>query len=394
MKIKFLKICLLISLLLIDCNINSSTYACQNENDSTKNIIIVAGQSNALSWHTDISLLSKDSVDAKIGFYYHSGMPPSKGNATPFNGTSKGKWVTLKYQTQDPFIALDTNFFGPEMSLARKIYKAGNKISVIKCAYAGTNLANDWNKNSTTGNLLYSQIMKQIDSALLQIHKSGYKTKVVGFFWMQGESDAENSSYAANYLSNIKKFIYNVRTDLGNPEMPFILGRIGIKSAYTYKETVRTAQVNITKQGSNVKWVDTDDFSVGSDNIHYLTSGILTLGERMADAWLNLQATDVKNYNAEKPNSFLLKQNYPNPFNPSTNISFILPFDCNVKLVIYNIAGQMVKNEISGFYKAGNYNYEFNAGSLPSGVYFYSLSAVDVNNQKVYKDTQKMILIK
>jgi flagellar hook assembly protein FlgD len=44
---------------------------------------------------------------------------------------------------------------------------------------------------------------------------------------------------------------------------------------------------------------------------------------------------------------FALYTNYPNPFNPSTNISFSIPSPANVKLTVYNVKGQKVKELIN-----------------------------------------------
>jgi hypothetical protein len=91
-------------------------------------------------------------------------------------------------------------------------------------------------------------------------------------------------------------------------------------------------------------------------------------------------------------NPELITGNYPNPFNPSTIISYVLQFDANVSLKIYDIDGKEVAKLVNTFQKAGNYHAGFNASGLASGIYFYSLSATDGLN-KVEK-TMKMILSK
>lgn len=88
------------------------------------------------------------------------------------------------------------------------------------------------------------------------------------------------------------------------------------------------------------------------------------------------------------PSEFSLGQNYPNPFNPSTKINFALPADLNVKLSVYNTLGEKVAVIINGPMSAGNYSIEFNAVSLPSGIYFYSIEA------GVNVAVRKMILLK
>jgi hypothetical protein len=77
--------------------------------------------------------------------------------------------------------------------------------------------------------------------------------------------------------------------------------------------------------------------------------------------------------------SFNLYQNYPNPFNSSTKIAFTIPLTASsgyqfVNLSIIDVLGREVARLFSEEVSPGNYEVEFNAGSLPSGVYIYSLT--------------------
>lgn len=85
---------------------------------------------------------------------------------------------------------------------------------------------------------------------------------------------------------------------------------------------------------------------------------------------------------------FKLYQNYPNPFNPNTLIKYSLPEKTNVKLSVYNILGTEVVNLVNETQNAGEYEIEFNASKLSSGVYLYRLEAGN------YKATKKLILMK
>jgi hypothetical protein len=86
--------------------------------------------------------------------------------------------------------------------------------------------------------------------------------------------------------------------------------------------------------------------------------------------------------------SFVLNANYPNPFNPTTKISYALPQEVRVKLVVYDVLGQLVATLADEVQSAGNHNALFNAGNLPSGMYFYRIEAG--NNLQV----NKMVLSK
>jgi hypothetical protein len=104
--------------------------------------------------------------------------------------------------------------------------------------------------------------------------------------------------------------------------------------------------------------------------------------------------TAVNDLPSGKPESYSLSQNYPNPFNPSTRIVYSIPFESNVKLVVYNSLGQMIRELYSGKQSAGYYEVYFNAASLSSGVYFCRMEASSLSTSNIYSDIKKMIYIK
>ena len=77
------------------------------------------------------------------------------------------------------------------------------------------------------------------------------------------------------------------------------------------------------------------------------------------------------------PTSFQLYQNYPNPFNPTTNIGFTISDFGLITLKVYDVLGKEVATLVNEDKSAGNYEVEFDASSLPSGVYLYQLQAGD-----------------
>jgi len=77
----------------------------------------------------------------------------------------------------------------------------------------------------------------------------------------------------------------------------------------------------------------------------------------------------------EAPQAFALEQNFPNPFNPGTTIAFEVPVRGGVVLRVYNLLGQQVAELVNEVLPAGRHRVSFDAGLLPSGVYFYRLNA-------------------
>jgi len=85
---------------------------------------------------------------------------------------------------------------------------------------------------------------------------------------------------------------------------------------------------------------------------------------------------------------FSLGQNYPNPFNPVTNINFSIPKNEFVSLRVYDILGREVKALVSQSLTPGEYEVNFDASGLSSGMYYYSLRAGE------YVSVKKMVLVK
>lgn len=91
---------------------------------------------------------------------------------------------------------------------------------------------------------------------------------------------------------------------------------------------------------------------------------------------------------ANQPSNFYLAQNYPNPFNPSTKISWQVPFSSHQTLKVYDVLGKEVATLVDEEKPAGNYEIEFDAANLSSGMYLYRLQAGS------FIETKKMIYLK
>ena len=79
--------------------------------------------------------------------------------------------------------------------------------------------------------------------------------------------------------------------------------------------------------------------------------------------------------------------NYPNPFNPVTSINYSLAKGSNIKIVIYDILGNVVKEVYSGFETPGKKSINWNATNfkgetVSSGIYFYEIES---NRYRVVK---------
>ncbi len=150
--------------------------------------------------------------------------------------------------------------------------------------------------------------------------------------------------------------------------------------------------------GSSTIWVRESDNGIGTAVVEYVTSRTSdkkvaagTHGRGVFTGDLN-GTVDIKT--DALPNDFVLEQNYPNPFNPSTTIKYSLPNVTSqlVRLKIYDALGKEIATLVNEKQPAGKYQITFNtnevSGGLPSGVYFYKLTAGN------YSAVKKMILMK
>jgi len=96
----------------------------------------------------------------------------------------------------------------------------------------------------------------------------------------------------------------------------------------------------------------------------------------------------IKNISNEIPSAYSLDQNYPNPFNAVTNVKFQVPSLKFIKLVVFDLLGREVKTLVNEVLQPGTYSVRFNAGNLPSGIFFYQMRTDN------FSESKKIILIK
>ena len=101
----------------------------------------------------------------------------------------------------------------------------------------------------------------------------------------------------------------------------------------------------------------------------------------------------LKSAAANLPNAFHLENNFPNPFNPATTIEYSLRNQADVKLSIFNVLGQKVRELVNESQTAGIHRVIWDgtdaSGTVVStGIYLYRMQVGDL------AETRKMVLIK
>jgi hypothetical protein len=188
------------------------------------------------------------------------------------------------------------------------------------------------------------------------------------------------------YPEDLAVNVPNDTTLIWNSSPRTDLYRIMISTNDDFESPLVNAQISDTTYALEGITIDTVLYwKVQCMNIGGQVNGLIFRSFGLFDPTLILQN------DSEIPLSYKIHQNYPNPFNPTTSISYALPKESHVKLVVYNNLGQIVQTLVNEYQQAGYYNIKFNGINLSSGLYFYRLSA---KGEKYFEEIKKMILIK
>jgi len=145
-----------------------------------------------------------------------------------------------------------------------------------------------------------------------------------------------------------------------------------------------------TTQMSNYSYIDNPVGVINYAKITYRLKQLDYDGKANYSKEINVEFTGA-------PKNFSLDQNYPNPFNPATVIRYAVPTESKVKVIVYNLSGEVVKELVNQVQSAGFHESTFNTNSginLSSGIYFYSIEATPLNGNNSFRQTKKMILLK
>jgi photosystem II stability/assembly factor-like uncharacterized protein len=102
--------------------------------------------------------------------------------------------------------------------------------------------------------------------------------------------------------------------------------------------------------------------------------------------------TGVKPGGNVTPAKFVLEQNFPNPFNPATTIRYSVPGTAHVILKVFDVLGNEIATLVNEDKQPGSYFINYNAASLASGVYYYTVYITGETGTRVL--SKKMVVLK
>jgi len=171
--------------------------------------------------------------------------------------------------------------------------------------------------------------------------------------------------------------------------------RVNSREIFRIDSVVNTTLLPIkfrwTYNGAVLSESDSLSASFRNPGDHIIVGRVFNSENADSVVWLRFVTpplTEVGDNKNGIPADFALYQNYPNPFNPKTVISFDLPLSTFVSLTIFNALGEEVAELVKENLPAGRYRIEWDAGSLPSGVYFCRFTGGN------FTATKKLVLLK
>ena len=264
-----------------------------------RDLILVAGQSNAVGFDATPKDLPVDENDRRVMFWWRCGDPPPDD----FDSVSRG-WTTLQPQPRPEPMAKDRgvprqygNFahveggFGPEIGFARKLVELERKpLAVVKAAFSGTGMTTDWDhRDAGAHGACYRALVEETNRAIAKAAETGIELKVRALVWVQGESDA-NAKCAPEYERNLGEMIAALRSDLRAPEM---IALVGVNTNFgngknAFMPAIVEAQKALATSLSRCAYVDTSGVTY-ANGAHFDTKSTIEIGVRFAEALMNVE---------------------------------------------------------------------------------------------------------
>jgi hypothetical protein len=262
-----------------------------------RDLVIVAGQSNAVGFDTDPQRLPADESDKSVMFWWRTGDPPPDEH----DSNSGGTWQSLGPQplgdALKPTWSLRQfgNFrsprggFGPEIGFARELAKLESRpLAIVKTAWNGTGMQSDWKAREGP---CYLGLVEEVRRARAAAAAGGIDLRPRALLWIQGEADATPAGLPT-YEVSLHSMFEALRVDLEAPRLALVLGvneRYGDPSRIGARmKRLMAAQQSVAAKLPPAVFVDTDGASL-QNAAHFDTAGTLEVGKRFARALVELE---------------------------------------------------------------------------------------------------------
>lgn len=196
---------------------------------------------------------------------------------------------------------------------------------------------------------------------------------------VDGPLPVELMSFEATPIGNAIRISFSTASESDNDYFEIWRSE---SDAGTFERTATLPSQGNTASGHNYHYID-ENVTAGKTYWYYLTDVDIN-GSRTEHREMMVSASVPI---STIPTEYSLTA-YPNPFNPNTTLEFTLPEAGDVNLNVYDIVGRAVAELTSGPQNAGVHTIEFDASSLPSGIYMARLETAEISV------TRKLLLVK
>ena len=180
--------------------------------------------------------------------------------------------------------ASDGDRFGLELGFGYAIHgHTDEEVYLVNYAVGATSLAVDWDPHGQ--NNWHDAFVDRVGAALANLSTQNISYDLEGMLWMQGEEDSIYTNQANAYQANLTTFIGDMRSRYGS-DLEFAIGRIHDDMPWHSAgnvDVVRSAQTSVAAADPLTHWINTDDLSLTSDDVHFSSDGHLNLGYRFAN---------------------------------------------------------------------------------------------------------------
>lgn len=271
-------------------------------------IIVLSGQSNAVGVG-HIKCLKRNFSDTKIEEYF-KGYENIKINYYSHDKKSEGFTITTTGCTE-----INNETIGPELGIAEYLNDnfSGEEFYIVKFAVGGSSLKRDFLSPSSGGyyninefkneyngfinaffsgknikaGWCYNGLVSVLNDSIDYLKEMGYDPEIIGFCWMQGESDAGLLEDVSNYALYFDNFINDFKNEFCEYLKECIFVDAGISQMWKYYKEINTFKREYAKKRKEFIYVDTIENGLTTlyepvenpDVAHYDSESVIKLGK-------------------------------------------------------------------------------------------------------------------
>ncbi len=253
-----------------------TTFTVAADVDTTKpiKVFVLAGQSN-MQGHGFITMNKDGDLDYaakqdQFSYLKKDGQWVERNDVWYYHLSGKGELTKCNLK---PGLGSSKDRIGPELTFGHLVGDHyDEQVLLIKCAWGGQPLGGSFLPPSSGGpGVKYTQVLTEVKDVLknLKTNFPGYKGQgyeIVGFLWHQGWNDGCNKEFTQAYEKNMINFIKDMRKDLGNENLPFVIATSGMGGpdatgvAGGLGKNIEPAQCNAAAKYDNCTAVKTRHF--------------------------------------------------------------------------------------------------------------------------------------